>query len=200
MSFASVSRIWNQGPQYSYSYRITHGSFILISWGGRCWRHGRPGGGGDPASLLCGRCGGGGSASEPRGSRSGGKQILTGRLGLLPHAEKFSKPVMSPGDFISALYRRGGTLLLVARRPLRGREGQSGLQNPCADEDGQWRRGVSTDGQSTKLPYRVVGEIKIPGVMSDTSLGFVMHIAEVLRRTSMRHGVMARLPRITWGL
>ena len=107
---------------------------------------------------------------------------------------------MSPGDFISALYRRGGTLLLVARRPLRGREGQSGLQNPCADEDGQWRKGVSTDGQSTKLPYRVVGEIKIPGVMSDTSLGFVIHIAEVLRRTSMRHGVMARLPRITWGL
>ena len=50
------------------------------------------------------------------------------------------------------------------------------------------------------LPFRVEGPIKVLGVFLGSSFGFIPHLEGVMARASMRHGIMARLSRSTWGL
>ena len=107
---------------------------------------------------------------------------------------------VSPADFIAGLYRRGGILSSEAKKTLRAREDQLRLLNRGDEEDEAWRAGVFPRELLQRLPYKVVEEIKILGVRLDTRLGFTSHIAEFLQRASLRHGVMARLARSTWGL
>ena len=67
-------------------------------------------------------------------------------------------------------------------------------------ESGGSPEGIFPLELANKLPYKFVQSLKILGVVFDDQFGFKLQIDAMLDRAKVRHGVMARLARSSWGL
>ena len=121
-------------------------------------------------------------------------------LGLVLQQEKSFNLVVSPGDLIHGIFRRGLNLSRSARMDLGHREEQLRTLNRAGGEQAQREHGIFPESLESTLPFKTVSTIKILGVVFDTGFGFTAHVEGILQKVRLRHGIMARLARSTWGL
>ena len=122
-----------------------------------------------------------------------------GNLKLCLGMEKCNNMVLSPEETVGGFYRRSTGLSATLSKELPERDKR--LQDLLATfSEGNLPPGNFPNGKKQQLPYNYTESFKILGVLFDSHLGFQQHFHQVIKRASVRHGVMATLAQRRWGL
>ena len=115
-----------------------------------------------------------------------------------PKSQNF---VVSPGGLDGGEIRRESGRL---KANLRDMPKHDALIERCAaaaaEDGGELPEMYFPSALRAELPFKYVHSMRALGVIFDSRLYFSGHIEGLLSRAAIRHGVMARLARSTWGL
>ena len=120
-------------------------------------------------------------------------------IGLHLSVPKCQNILMSPGGYVGDIFRRSPTMTQKARNEAEQRDNRlstiAAMMGEAATEVG-----LCPEGIKDNLPYKYMKTIKLLGLQLDERLGFATHLAGILQKAIVRHGIMAQLASTTWGL
>ena len=124
---------------------------------------------------------------------------VLGQLKMNISEPKCNNLVISPGGFIGKIFRRNSGLTKTAQNEAHKRDERIAklaisLQGESEEE------GIFPEECEKQLPYTYRPVIKILGMFFGEKLGFVEHANKITSKAIVRHGVMAQLASLTWGL
>ena len=122
------------------------------------------------------------------------------KLGLILARPKCCNLVVSPGRMIGQVFRRKSGFTRSYQKDLPKNDRLKDQRACLAEQMGDTPSDAFPLALREALPYAYTDPLKILGVWWDARLCFAEHIHRVLDRAKVRHGVMARLARSTWGL